>query len=172
MKLEGTIEIAAPMQEVWALLVNPVSLAACIPGVRDVRQVDERTFQGSVTASVGPMDGDFSFTAVLERQRFPDDLLVALEGTDSVTRSRLEGQIDVTLEDTDASGTILGYRAVVKVKGRLAILGEMVLRATASLMINQATRCLRSRLEVSGDGPAVPREEAGDQPRRSAGGSA
>jgi hypothetical protein len=43
--------------------------------------------------------------------------------------------------------TDLTYQAVVKVKGRLAILGEMMLRATAGMMIGEVTRCLRSRLE-------------------------
>jgi carbon monoxide dehydrogenase subunit G len=147
MKLDGTIEIAAPAADVWALVVNPVGLAACIPGVRDVRQVDERTFTGEVTASVGPMDGDFAFTAVLERQSFPDDLEVVLEGTDSMTKSRLEARVIVSLVLTGPSSTTLDYRAVIKVKGRLAILGEMVLRATASLMIGHATRCLRAQLE-------------------------
>lgn len=147
MKLDGTIDIGAPAKSVWDLVVDPVGLAACIPGVRDVRQVDERTFEGSITASVGPVDGDFSFASVLTRAVFPDDLVIDLQGTDSVTKSRLVAHIEAALTETAPASTTLTYRATVQVKGRLAILGEMMLRATASLMITQVTRCLRSRLE-------------------------
>jgi carbon monoxide dehydrogenase subunit G len=150
MKLVGTIDIAAPMEAVWALIIDPVSLSACVPGVRDVRQVDERTFEGSITASVGPMDGDFSFTSVIGRATFPDDLVVDVQGLDSVTKSRLEIHAECALTEPSPGSTTLSYHATVKVKGRLAILGEMILRATASLMIGQVTKCLRSRLELGG----------------------
>ncbi len=147
MKLRGTIEIAAPARAVWDLIVDPVSLSACVPGVREVRQVDERTFEGTITAAIGPMEGDFSFASVLEQADFPGDVVVRVHGTDSVTKSRLEAHVRVALAPGETGGTVLSYDAVVSVKGRLAILGEMVLRATASLMIAQVTRCLRAQLE-------------------------
>ena len=147
MNLTGTIAIAAPRPAVWSLVVDPVGLAACVPGVHEVRQVDDRTFEGSISAAVGPMNGDFAFTSVIERADMPDALDVRVEGIDSVTRSRLEAHVQATLTE-DGAGTVLGYRATIRVKGRLAILGEMVLRATASLMIAQVTRCLQSRLET------------------------
>lgn len=155
MKLDGRIEIAAPPRAVWDLVVDPVSLAACVPGVRDVRQVDDQTFAGSITAAVGPIEGDFSFTSVLARAVFPDDLEIQVQGTDSVTKSRLEANVQVSLSEFTTSATVLTYRATVNVKGRLAILGEMILRATASLMIAQVTRCLRSRLEPPAGTAAV-----------------
>jgi carbon monoxide dehydrogenase subunit G len=38
------------------------------------------------------------------------------------------------------------YRADVKIKGRLAILGDMVLRATATLILQEFARRLRKAL--------------------------
>lgn len=149
MKLSGTIDIAADPRRVWELVVDPTSLAACVPGVRDMDRVDDRTFTGSIRASVGPMEGDFTFTAVLEQAVFPDDLVVKVTGLDSVTKSRLEMDATIVLSEPEAGRTQLAYRSNVAVKGRLAILGEMVLRATAGMMIGQVTRCIRDRLEVA-----------------------
>jgi carbon monoxide dehydrogenase subunit G len=53
----------------------------------------------------------------------------------------------VALVASSAAATELTYQADIRVKGRLAILGEMVLRATAGMMIGEVTRCLRSQLE-------------------------
>ncbi len=147
MKLDGTIAIAAPATDAWALIINPISLSACMPGVQDIRQIDERTFEGTISASVGPIDGNFAFRSVMTRAVFPDDLAVVVEGTDSVTKSRLAMDVTVALAEDGPTATTLTYLAEVRVKGRLAILGEMMLRATAGMMIGEVTKCLRSQLE-------------------------
>lgn len=153
MKLDGTISMAASAADVWALIINPISLSACMPGVQDIRQIDDRTFEGTISASVGPIDGNFSFQSVMTRAVFPDDLVVRVEGTDSVTKSRLEMDVVVALSELGSETTDLTYRAEVRVKGRLAILGEMMLRATAGMMIGEVTKCLRSKLDPFGRPP-------------------
>ena len=147
--MSGTIEIATPPRAVWDLLLDPEALAGCVPGVQEVRQIDPTTWEGRITAQVGPMEGRFSFTSVIARADYPDRLEVVVDGVDSVTKSRLETLVNASVvsPSPDAGPTTLAYEAQVKVKGRLAILGEMILRATASLMIAEATKCLRSRLE-------------------------
>jgi carbon monoxide dehydrogenase subunit G len=147
MNLSGTIAIAAPAREVWDVIVDPAELSACVAGVRELRAVDDRTFEGSIRAGIGPIDGDFAFTAVIERASYPDDLVVRVSGVDSVTKSTLQLDATAAVAGTDG-GTSLRYDASVAVKGRLAILGEMVLRATAGMMIQQVTNCLRDRLET------------------------
>lgn len=147
LRLEGTIDIAASAEAVWAVIIDPTDLAACVPGVSAVRQLDDRSFEGSVRAAVGPIDGDFSFRAVLLRTEFPRDLIVEVDGTDSLTKSRVVARIEAGLIAQDPGTTTLTYRANVTTKGRLAIIGDMVLRATAGVMIGQVTTCLRSRLE-------------------------
>ena len=148
MKLDGSIDIAASAELVWAAIIDPSDLAACVPGVSQVQQVDERTFEGSVRASVGPIDGDFSFRSVLVRMEFPSHLVVEVEGTDSMTKSRIVAHIEAGLTTAGPGATTLTYRATVTTKGRLAIIGDMVLRATAGVMIGQVTKCLRGRLEA------------------------
>jgi carbon monoxide dehydrogenase subunit G len=152
-KLDGTISMAASAADVWALIINPISLSACMPGVQDIRQIDDRTFEGTISASVGPIDGNFAFRSVMTRAVFPDDLVVRVEGTDSVTKSRLEMDVVVALSELGSESTDLTYRAEVRVKGRLAILGEMMLRATAGMMIGEVTKCLRSQLDPLGRTP-------------------
>lgn len=156
MKLDGSIPIAAPIDRVWAQVVDPLTLAGCVPGIHEVRQLDDRTFAGSISASVGPLNGDFAFTSVITHTEAPSRMDVEVEGVDSVTRSRLETSVRVTLAADDDEHTTLAYHAEVRVKGRLAILGEMILRATATLMVGQVTTCLKSRLETSpAAGPVV-----------------
>jgi carbon monoxide dehydrogenase subunit G len=147
MKLAGRIEIGASAERLWALINDPMGLAGCLPGVQEVRQIDERTFGGSITAAVGPMEGHFQFTAVIEQSTFPTALVVQLSGVDSVTKSELVATIQSSAEILAADRSRLTYSAEINVRGRLAILGDMILRATASLMIGELLKCLKARLE-------------------------
>lgn len=154
MKLSGGTEIAARPGDVWAFVLDPERLAACVPGLGEVRQVDPRAFEGTIRADVGPMHGDFAFTSVVVRDDYPDDLLVEIRGTDSVTRSAVT--IRVAASVAEAGGrTRLGYEMQVDVGGRLAILGEMILRATAGAVVGQVSGCIRDRLEAAA-APAAP----------------
>ena len=148
MKLDGRIDIGAPAEAVWAVMIDPIGLAGCVPGVQEVTRVDDRTFRGSINASVGPMDADFTFSTVITREEYPDHLEVETSGTDSLTKSTLVAQVRASLEMPDPGTTRLVYRADVRMSGRLAILGDMVLRATAGVIIGEVAKCLRTRLEV------------------------
>jgi len=153
MKLGGKIDIAAPASEVWAFILDPERLSGCVTGVRDGQAVDDRTFTGSITAAVGPIQSDFAFRSVIVRAAFPSDLGVSdlgveMTGTDTMTRSTLTAEVAVALESPDADQTLLRYRAVVAIKGRLSILGEMILRATAGAMIGEVAKRMRAQLEA------------------------
>lgn len=146
MRLEGVIEIAAPIDVVWPIVIDPTDLATCVPGVRDVRRVDNRTFEGSVRAAVGPLNGDFSFRFEMTEVDAPTTMVGRVEGVDSLTKSRVLAEVRSTLGSTP-SGTTLRYAATVTTQGRLAIIGDMVLRATAGVLIGHVARCLRDRAE-------------------------
>jgi carbon monoxide dehydrogenase subunit G len=55
--------------------------------------------------------------------------------------------VTISLKEPAEHRTELGYRADVQIQGRLAILGDMILRATASLMLEDFAERLRKRLE-------------------------
>jgi carbon monoxide dehydrogenase subunit G len=148
MRLDGRIEVAAPAERVWAFILDPERLSSCVPGVRDVEAVDDRTFAGRITASVGPMQSDFEFRSVVVRSSFPDDLGVEMTGTDAMTKSTLTAAVTIALDAPDPGRTVMRYQASVAIKGRLSILGEMFLRATAGAMIGEVAKRMRAQLEA------------------------
>lgn len=149
MKLRGSIDIAAPVEAVWALVTDPLPLATCVPGLVGMERLDATSFRGAITVSLGPIDGTYAFTSSIGQLRSLEGFVATVEGTDSLTRSRVEIVIDVRLTPLDGAGTRLEYVAAVATMGRIAILGEMVLRAAAGALVGQVTRCLRARLEAA-----------------------
>jgi carbon monoxide dehydrogenase subunit G len=156
MRMTGRTDIAAPPGEVWGFVLDPARLASCVPGLDGVRQVDPRTFEGTINASVGPMSGAFAFTSRIVRADFPGDLLVEIVGEDSVTHSRVAMSVAAAMGGAERH-TNLDYTLTVDVSGRLAILGEMILRASAGAVVAQVSSCIRDRLEeAAGDRPIRP----------------
>ncbi len=149
MIFEDTITIDAPAPRVWEFLLDVDRSASCVPGVNHVTLVDDRTFDGAIEAQVGPISGTFSFRAHIVDSDPPRELRAEVEGSDSVTKSTLLMNMTMTLEPVLADTTRLAYRAEVNVRGRLAILGDMVLRATSVLMLQEFTKRLRAQLAAS-----------------------
>lgn len=152
MIFEGKIDVGVPPGKAWDFLIDVNRFSSCLPGLEKVTQLDERTFDGVLGATVGPISGKFMFRSTIVESIPPKELVVRSEGTDSVTKSIMNVKMTVALTEPVANRTELGYHANVEIKGRLAILGDMVLRATAVLLLEEFSRRLRKELEGnSGD---------------------
>jgi carbon monoxide dehydrogenase subunit G len=57
-KLAGEYEFEAPVGEVWTALLDPVVLAAVMPGCEKLELVDD-TYVGELDIKVGPVQGKF-----------------------------------------------------------------------------------------------------------------
>jgi carbon monoxide dehydrogenase subunit G len=146
MIFDGKIDLAVPVDRAWDFLIDINKFSACLPGIEEVKQIDDKTFEGALVASVGPISGKFQFRATIVESRPPDQMVVRTEGTDSVTKSIVNADMTVDLRKLADDKTQMDYKADVKIKGRLAILGDMVLRATATLILQEFTRRLHKGL--------------------------
>ena len=144
---EGKVTLDAAPLAVWEFVLDVDKFAACMPGVEDLVMVDEHTFDGTMKAKVGPISGEFGFRARIMESDTPTELKAHVEGTDSLTKSTMTADITMTLAALEVDRTELAYRAVVEVQGRLAIIGDMVLRATGAQVIAEFFKRLRERVE-------------------------
>jgi carbon monoxide dehydrogenase subunit G len=144
--LENTTTLDAPRQAVWDLMLDPERFAACMPGVEQVTRVDDHTFSGAIVATVGPMSGTFTFRATIVESMPPAELSATILGSDSVTKSTVTTEVLARLAELSPSQTELAYRARIDIGGRMAILGDMIVRATASLMVEEFLNRVRRQL--------------------------
>jgi carbon monoxide dehydrogenase subunit G len=146
MILDGTIDLEAPAQKAWDFLIDINKFSTCLPGIDQVNQIDDKTFEGVISAAVGPISGKFNFRSTILESRPPEQMVVHTEGMDTVTKSTVNADMTVDLRPVTESRSQMNYQADVKIKGRLGILGDMVLRATATLILQEFTRRLHKGL--------------------------
>jgi uncharacterized protein len=146
MIFDGKIDLDAPADRAWNFLIDVNQFSTCLPGIDEIKQIDDRTFDGVISATVGPISGKFSFRSTIVESRPPEQMVVRTEGVDSVTKSSVGADMTMDLYKVTDSKTQMVYRADVRIKGRLAILGDMVLRATATLILQEFARRLHKAL--------------------------
>lgn len=143
---DGKIALNVPAEAAWDFLIDINKFSSCLPGIDAIKQIDEKTFEGVISATVGPISGKFSFRSTILESRPPEQMLVRTEGMDSVTKSTVQADMTMDLVRAADAKTEMNYRADVHIKGRLAILGDMVLRATATLILQEFARRLNKAL--------------------------
>ena len=146
MIFDGKIELDVPAEQAWDFLIDINKFSTCLPGIDEVKQVDDKTFDGVISATVGPISGKFTFRSTILESKPPAQMVVRTEGKDSVTKSTVNADMTVDLRRVSEAKTEMHYKAEVKITGRLAILGDMVLRATATLILQEFTRRLHKGL--------------------------
>ena len=138
------------MQAVWDFLIDINKFSTCLPGIDSVTQVDDKTFDGVISATVGPISGKFNFRSTIVESKAPEQMVVKTEGQDTVTKSTVNADMIVDLRAVSEAKSEMNYKADVKIKGRLGILGDMVLRATATLILQEFTKRLNNGLAAQG----------------------
>jgi carbon monoxide dehydrogenase subunit G len=156
MRLQGSIEARVSPDRAWALLDDPAGLAGVLPGLESLEQVDPDTLRGVIGATVGPVTGRFAFEARIVERRPGQGMDVAVEGTEAATRSRLDARVSLGLAEAGPDRTRVTYQAEVTPGGRLAILGEMVLRVTAGVFLREVSDRIRRHLEAAPESVAAP----------------
>ena len=65
MILDGKIDLDVPVKRAWDFLIDINKFSTCLPGIDEIRQIDDKTFEGLISASVGPISGKFNFRSTI-----------------------------------------------------------------------------------------------------------
>lgn len=134
MKIEGTADIPAPRERVWAALQDPDTLAKALPGCDRLEEVGPGEFKAVMKVGVGPIKGTFDGKVRLSDLEPPSRYRMALEGTGSPGFVRGEAWMQLSEIET---GTRVAYSADVQVGGLIASVGQRMLGGVSKMMLDQ-----------------------------------
>jgi len=147
MLIEGEVTLKAPIQQVWDFLLEPGTLASCIPGAEKVEAIDDKTYESVVKQKVGPISVRFKFTTTLTELDPPRYLKAVGRGADIAKAGTFTQATTVNLTEVSKDEVEVSYSSNVSLVGRLATFGERIMRAKAKSVGEEFTRNLQEKLE-------------------------
>lgn len=135
MDLSDSRDIKADPAHVWAAILDPDVLKACVPGCESMTGSVAEGFEAVVVQKVGPVSARFTgvvhITDIVEGR----SLKISGEGKGGPA-GFAKGGADVTL-DAIAGGTRLTYDVKANVGGKIAQLGSRIIDGFAKKMADE-----------------------------------
>ncbi|RMF03841.1 MAG: carbon monoxide dehydrogenase [Alphaproteobacteria bacterium] len=146
MQMNDQREIAADPDTVFAALLDPDVLCACIAGAREVTGNPEEGYAATVVQKVGPVKATFRGQVTLSDMVKNERLTLTGEGKGGAA-GFAKGVASVVLEPAADDGTLLRYEVEARVGGKLAQLGNRLIDGFARKMADQFFARLQAALE-------------------------
>ncbi len=150
-EVSGQMEVPAPPQEVWDLLLDPDRMARLIPGCERLVKTGDDRFNGTVMLGVGPVKGRFDVNIELAELDAPRR--TTLTGTADGPLGSSRGQGSFVIEDS-AAGSTVAYDVSVELSGKVAAVGGRMIKGAARQLIDRFMRALVR--QAGGGGQAAP----------------
>ncbi len=147
MKIEGSFTMKASIQQVWDFLLEPGTLASCIPGAEKMEPVDDKTWEGVVKQKVGPISVKLNFTQSLTEVDPPKHIKAVGRGSAVGGAGTFTQETIVDLKEIAGGEVEVAYRSNVSLVGRLATFGERIMRAKVDKVGREFTDNLQEKLK-------------------------
>ena len=146
MQFQGTVDIAAPRDRVWAFVIDPQQVGQCGPGVESIEVVDDSHFKVTAKVGIGFIRARFVVDMSFAGMNAPDAATIKAHG--QAPGSAVDATAQMKLSDGTNGGTVMDWSADVSIAGTLASVGSRLIEGMANKMIGQTFECMKSKLEA------------------------
>jgi uncharacterized protein len=136
MKLSGSVTVDAPQDQVWRVFLDPVQLCKVIPGCEQARQLDATHYEAVVTVKVQFMTIRSNAKGAILEAIAPRHLVGELVGEPVSMAGAFRSRVTIDLVP-QGHATTVRYAMDLTMLGRLASLGEAMVRSTSQQLSRQ-----------------------------------
>jgi len=154
MDLDSAFTVTAPIDQVWATLMDFEEVAGCVPGAQVLNKLSEDAYQVGMKVKLGPVTMQYKGQMeVVERDE--KAYRAVLKGSAKEARGQGTAQATAHLQLVEEGATTRGtVHADVALSGRAAAMGQGVIGSVTDSMMGQFATNLQAML--TGSGAPVP----------------
>jgi carbon monoxide dehydrogenase subunit G len=159
MKLEQTFDVQAPLEQVWAALIDLERVAPCLPGATITERDADGTYRGTFEVKMGPMTAAYRGTIRVEDvDEGARTATLKARGSDKRGQGGASATIVNRLSEHEGA-TRVEAATDFTITGRLASFGRGgIMQDVSDRLLRDFAACLQSRLVGAPEAaaPAVP----------------
>jgi hypothetical protein len=146
MEIENEFDVPAPVDHVWAYLLDVERVAPCMPGAELTEVVDDHTWKGKVNMKLGPVSLAFAGTVTMqERDDQAKRIVLAAKGMEQKGKGAANASVTSWLEQGDGV-TNVRMRADIHLTGTVAQLSRGLLPEVSRKLTQQFADCLHQSM--------------------------
>ena len=146
MEFSGTQTIAAPIEKVWAFLLDVNKVASCAPGFQSLEVLGDEHWKAVVAVGVGAVKAKFTMDVTRDELQEPEHMTIKGRGKAPGSAVDMSGRMHLTA--LDSGETEMDWKATVVVSGTIASVGARLLQGTAERLTGQFFNCLKTTLQA------------------------
>ena len=138
-EITGAYTFAAAPERVWALLMDPAVIAACIPGCDEFQPLGEHAYRARLTVALAAITGTYEGTVTLSELQPPTSYRLTADGQGRP--GFVKGTAVITLR-AEGQATAVDVTSTVQTGGAIARLGQRLIGGVSKMMLDRFFACL------------------------------
>jgi carbon monoxide dehydrogenase subunit G len=134
MRIEGDYTIKAPREKVWNVLLDPQTIAKCMPGCEEMKEIGPNEFEARMKIGIAAVKGEYTGKIKILEQTPPSHYKLSGEG--GGTPGFIQGDVSIDLEEKGAE-TLIKYVSEAKVGGIIAGVGQRMIGGISKMIVGQ-----------------------------------
>ena len=150
MQLSGDYTFDADVDTVWNVLMDPQAIATALPGVEALTPIEGETdaWKANARLKVAAITGAFSGEVRISEKNPPQSYRLTVQGDGQ--QSIINGTAIISLSAVEgAAKTKLHWEAEASVSGKIAGIGQRLVKAAATMLSKQFFKGLAKQLPAS-----------------------
>ena len=146
MQITNEFEVRAPIDQVWAFMLDVEKVAPCVPGGQLTETVDDHTWKGKVAMKMGPVSLSFTGTVTIqERDDEAHRVKLRAEGREQRGKGAATATATSTLQAVEG-GTKVSIETDLTITGAVAQYGRGMIGDISQKLTNEFAQCLQTNI--------------------------
>ena len=148
MLIQHKLAIQAPLEKVWSFFMDFKNLGSCIPGLNELKEIDDRNYEGVFRIKVGPISANFQGRVTIV-EMIPEMHRAAMSASakDSRAASTLQARMSMNMQEAGPGHTEVAIETDLNVLGKLGQFGYWIFKKKANDVLDEFTACVRAKIE-------------------------
>ena len=142
MEISGSHTFDAPQKLVWHVITDPETLRKCLPGCEEFELQENGSYKVTMTLGIGAIKGTYTGMVQMLNEQPYDSYELKVSAKGGVGFMDGKGKFSLAPSEKNKEKTVVNYTGEANAGGKIAGLGQRVIKAAAQFVAGQFFKAL------------------------------